>query len=352
MSPHAALDTDAAPNKPVGHVVHAPAWTAPMPEHVVLEQVAVQYPDGHAQPDVLREPLERAVTLEHGPGQVDRATYSDPHGSRNDILLCYWTDPHEHRRWAAQPDVARLWSGAHDLGLGVGRWRELLQLQGERLETLDSAGVAGRGFSALGDLAPTGVHEYWGAMRDRISASHTDPLNGDAVAGPRAAGRRESQPRKLTLRAPENVCFIRTGQDWSHTRGQQRETYEQTVAPVLEQGADFLRDHPDETGCLSSRLVREMDADWQPQDRSCVLAYFRSLGHLERWTWSHPTHMAIFDAFMGLVSQAGGDVQLRLWHEVAVLTSDTLGLEYLSCHPDTGLLATLGRDDHQEEDQA
>lgn len=349
MMRHAALDAQAAPNKPLGHHVHAPAWASPMPAHIVLEQMAVQYPDGDVRARLLREPLERAVTLPHGPRQVDRATHVDRDGSRNDILLCYWDDVDEHARWASQPEVADLWDGQPDREPGLSRWHEVLGLQDERLETLDSAGGEGRGVSSLGELQLTEVHEYWGAMRDRIAASHTDPLNGDAVGTPRAAGRRQAQGRRIAVTAPENLCFIRTGQDWRATRDQERATYEQTVAPVLEQGADFLRDHPDETGCLSARYVREVDEQWRPLDRSCVLAYFRSLGHLERWTWSHPTHMAIFDAFMGLVSQQGDKVQLVLWHEVAVLTSDRLALEYVGCHPRTGVLATLGRPDPEED---
>lgn len=342
MNPHAAIDTDAAPNRPAGHRPNAPAWTSPTPANAVLELIAVQYPDGHPQPELLRAPLERAVTLPHAPGQVDRAMHVDASGHRNDIMLCYWSDAGEHRRWAAQPGVADLWAGQEPTAPGVGRWREVLGLQGERLETLDSSDDAGRGLAALGAPQPTGVHEYWGAMRDRIPVSHDDPLNGDAVATVPAAGRSQTGGPRV-VQAPENVCFIRTGQDWSATRDRERATYERSVAPVLEQGADFLRDHPDETGCLAARMVREADEQWRPQDRSCVLAYFRSLGHLERWTWSHPTHMAIFDAFMALVAEEGDGVQLRLWHEVAVLTSGTLSLEYHGCDPHTGLLATLDR---------
>lgn len=281
---------------------------------------------------------------------MERATHLDAHGLRNDILLCYWADAAEHGRWAAQAGVAELFADHGDLPDGGGRWRELLGLQGERLETLDSTPDGAHGLSSLvAGQEPTEVHEYWGAMRDRMPASHGDPLNGDAAALLHAAGRREARGRRVTVQPPENACFIRTGQDWSATHGRERATYEQSIAPVLAQGADFLADNPDATGCLAVRLVHEVDEHWQPQDRSCVLAYFRSLGHLERWTWSHPTHMAIFDAFMALVAQERGDVKLNLWHEVAVLAREDLALEYLHCHADTGLLHTLGRTDPEEE---
>lgn len=350
MSTPTALDADRAPNRPLGHRPHAPAWTTPGPSHAVLEQLAVQYPDGHPDPEALRAPLEQVVALPDGPGQVDRATHVDAHGMRNDILLAYWADPVEHARWAAQPEVTGLWSASADLPAGVGRWRERLGLRGERLETLDSAGEDGRGLAALDARhEPTEVHEYWGAMRDRMPASHDDPLNGDAVGTARAAGRRAADGDRLALQAPESTCFIRTGQDWSATQGRERATYEQSVAPVLAQGADFLHENPDATGCLAARLVFEVDEHWGPQDRSCVLAWFRSLGHLERWTWSHPTHAAIFDAFMALVAQERGGVHLGLWHEVAVLAADDLALEYVNCHPATGLLATLGRPTNEEE---
>jgi hypothetical protein len=67
-----------------------------------------------------------------------------------------------------------------------------------------------------------------------------------------------------------------------------------------------------------------------------VLAWFRSLADLERWTHSHPTHQAILNEFFALVEQGGGQIELALWHEVFTLPTGTPRLEYRDCHPRTG----------------
>jgi len=42
--------------------------------------------------------------------------------------------------------------------------------------------------------------------------------------------------------AHDNLCLIRSGQDWSDTETSERKLYLEDVEPVLREGMDFLRD--------------------------------------------------------------------------------------------------------------
>jgi Haem-containing dehydratase len=324
----AQLDADGAPHRPPGHSPNVPAWTAVPADprsRVVYAQFGVQHPGSEASPagTALAARLRGLLAGDHAPAVVDLAYEIDPAGHRNDVVIAYWATPAEELAWRERDDVGRLWSAPLDGAIGL--WRELLRIPADRFETLHSTDRGGQGVSGFTAIEPTRVHEYNGAARDRIAASRHDPLD----RAPRA--------QDAGAPAPDNVCFIRTAQDWSRCAGPERAIYLEHVAPALERGTRFLQDHPAETGCLSGRFVREVDADGAPLDRSCFLAFFASLGDLERWTWSHETHAAIFGSFMDLVVERGGVIDLALWHEVCVLDGDSVEIEYRNCHSGTGL---------------
>ena len=271
---------------PTGHKPNAPAWSAQiLPTHptVVYAQLGVRGED----PQLFERLLAAAAD---GPAHVDRAEFVDEAGHRNDLLLAYWPSPEAYERW----DGHRLFAEAP-----AGLWREVLTIPAERFETLHSTDRRGQGVSSFCPIHPTDVHEYDGAARDRIAVTEG-----------------------------EGLCFIRTAQDWSACGPAERERYLGEVAPALERGALFLRDNPVETGCVSGRFVRELTLDGEPLDRTCFLGFFTSLAHLERWTWSHETHAAIFGSFMDMVAAQGFQIDLALWHEVCVLPADALHAEY------------------------
>jgi hypothetical protein len=276
---------------------------------MVLAQLAVQSapddPDGEAA-------FAALVALLDGV-RHDVVESSDATGALNRIALAYWDDVTAYDAWAAQPEVTAWWDEST-----VGRWREISVVPPERIETLHSDGELGpgQGSAQLSLIAPTDVHEYPGGMRDRMAISRTDPLDG-----------------------PQNVCFIRTAQDWTGCGPAERARYLEHVEPTLRRGAEYLASEPEESGCLSARFAREPG-----HDRSCVLAWFRSLADLERWTHSHPTHQAILNEFFGLVEQGGGQIELALWHEVFTLPIGSPRLEYRNCHPDTGFLPYLSKE--------
>jgi phenylacetaldoxime dehydratase/aldoxime dehydratase len=295
------LDAAAAPHRPEGHQPVAPAWTALPAAPMVLAQLAVQSaPDDPAGAAAFAQLTALLDGVRHDVVESD-----DQEGARNHIALAYWDDLDAHDAWAAWSAVRAWWEDGE-----VGRWREVATVAPERIETLHSDGALAptQGSAQLSLIAPTDVHEYPGAMRDRMAISRTDALTHD-------------------------VCFIRTAQDWTGCGPAERARYLEHVEPTLCRGADYLACEPEESGCLSARFAREPG-----KDRSCVLAWFRSLADLERWTHSHPTHLAILSEFFALVEQGGGQIELALWHEVFTLPAGAARLEYRDCHPRTGFL--------------
>jgi aldoxime dehydratase len=113
--------------------------------------------------------------------------------------------------------------------------------------------------------------------------------------------------------------------------------YLNDVEPQLRAGMDFLRDEGRAIGCYANRYLRVIE-NGEPTDRSFGMSWWRSLGALERWSESHPTHLAIFSAAMKYMSAQGTSAKLRLYHEVSVVGPEEQYFEYLGCHPGTGLL--------------
>jgi aldoxime dehydratase len=172
----------------------------------------------------------------------------------------------------------------------------------------------------------------WGGMRDRIPLSQTSEM---APAGAARAVRDGSRVRVI---AHDNVCLIRSGQDWGDTEATERKMYLEDVEPVLREGMDFLRDHGRSIGCYANRYMTVVAPDGTPAEKSYGMSWWKSLAALERWAESHPTHVRIFGAAMKYLSTLGPAAKLRLYHEVTVARADEQFFEYLDCHPQTGML--------------
>jgi len=256
---------------------------------------------------------------EHLPRHVERARVVNA-AEPTTAFLAYWTDPAEHDRWLVRSDVDDLLNGAESTHITV----ETATIPADRWETLHSTDVPTPGVRQVLDVAVTDVHEYWGAARDRIAASASCSLT--AVEG---------------SVLPENMCLIRSGQVWQACDALERNIYAEQVEPRLAEGIDFLRSAAAQaagTGCYTARYLREQTMEGDDLDSTSFVGWFRDLGALEAWSRTHPTHLAIFDAFMGLVTLMQGRVELRLWHEVASLPA---GAVAVSGHAPSPLLDAL-----------
>ena len=200
--------------------------------------------------------------------------------------------------------------------------------------TPNPAGVA---CAATGMCPNDRTHGYWGSMRDRIPNSRHDSFVSSLGNKLSRASPRETFGKRWRIRAPANLCYIRSGQDYSYCGPEQRKSYIEEMAPVLKEGMDFLRDNPEETGCCSLRFATIVGPKDDPTEETFGLGYFLSLGNLEDWSSTHRTHLMIFSRWQQLYRRYNFSLELRTWHEVAILRDRTC-FEYVNCHPQTGLL--------------
>ena len=278
-------------NRPDGHTPQAPAWTAVgLPAVTVYSMLFARNPDSTSAVEDLRNALMFGDDI---PSHLERARVA----SDNDpvvVFLGYWDDPGAYGRWQERADVKAALSLP-------GVLEEAATIPADRWETLHSTAEQTPGVRNLSPAEPTDVHEYWGAARDRIPASADSDLASEPATP-----------------LPANLCLIRSGQIWHHCEEKERRLYFEQVAPHLAAGIEYLAASP-ETGCISSRFLQEQTLDGEDLESTSFVGWFRDLASLEAWSRSHPTHLAIFESFLGMVGELGGQIQLRLWHEVSVV---------------------------------
>jgi aldoxime dehydratase len=302
---------------------------------VVMAYFGVQFRDTPTQCETAQSALtrlEEAFRAADGPGHWDRARCVDETGVTNVISIAYWDDPAAFDRWFAVQQ--QWWSSDARLADGIGYFTELLRPRVERYETLFSANDRTEGIAVLSDSLSGMIkeHAYWGGARDRIPLSQTDEL------APVGAPTRVTSGGRVRIAPHDNICLIRSGQDWTDTPPDERAMYLDDVEPVLRRGMDYLRDEGVPIGCFANRYMTVLDGQGGATDKSFGMSWWSSLAALERWAESHPTHLAIFGSAMTYLSKLGPTARLRLYHEVTVARADEQFYEYLNCHPGTGLL--------------
>jgi aldoxime dehydratase len=327
-SRHRRMPDDYAPPYPSFVARHKPAVS-----RVIMAYFGVQYrgEPTSAVTDALAQIAARFAAA-NGPSHWDRAEHVDQAGFTNVVSVAYWDDAGRFDAWFGPAREA--WTGGAT-GSGVGRFIEVLRPHVERYETLFSSLGRPEGVAVLAEAMSGEVqeHAYWGGMRDRIPLSQTSEM---APSGQPHAIRDGARIRVVAL---DNLCLIRSGQDWSDTEASERKMYLEDVEPVLREGMEFLRDQGVPIGCYANRYMRVVDANGRPTEKSYGQSWWKSLATLERWAESHPTHVRIFGAAMKYLSTLGPNARLRLYHEVTVAAADEQFFEYLDCHPQTGMLA-------------
>jgi len=309
----------------------------PAVSRVVMVYLGVQYRGATAAiPGAAAEALSyiaERFTAADGPSHWDRAHYVDQAGFSNVVSVAYWDDVARFDAWFASSREE--WTGKSREGIGA--FIEVLRPRVERHETLFSSLGRPEGVAAIAEGMSGEVqeHAYWGGMRDRIPLSQTNEM------APGGNPELIRDGARLRIVAHDNLCLIRSGQDWSDTETSERKLYLEDVEPVLREGMDFLRDEGVGIGCYANRYMRVLGADGSPTEKSYGQSWWKSLAALERWAESHPTHVRIFGAAMKYLSTLGPSARLRLYHEVTVAAADEQFFEYLNCHPKTGMLTAV-----------
>lgn len=317
-----------------------PSWSAdfePEVEEIIIGCFAAQS-DGRP-PGEFREWMQQALALDDAPRHREPASYVDAAGYANHVHICYWTSRAGYEAWAAAPQVAAWWEDEARLSGPAGYWREVIFAPMNRLETLfSSEDGAGMAAMAPGFTGPIQEHGYWGGMRDRVPDSAADDFRGANGAQLARLPAVKSRGRRVRIAPPGDLCLIRSAQNWGQCRGAELDMYLNEVHPVLIKGMDYIRDNPLDSGCLSCRFMDELGEDGSARPRTFGMALFLTMGRLEAWAKSHPSHLAIFRSFHEMVRRLEFQVDLKLWHEVVVLPEGRHVFEYVNCHENTGLL--------------
>ncbi|KAF2759566.1 hypothetical protein EJ05DRAFT_302431 [Pseudovirgaria hyperparasitica] len=347
IPPHLRTTRSQPLNTPPSYTPPVPAYTARFPQSTKHLVIAIYGAQTKSLPASSLHPLLKFIrsTLTSAPEHWDTASSTDSLGYQTHVVIAYWHSSTAHAAWSAASGFEAWWA---DLQPGpVGWFKEVFTPPIDRVETVFSDRVVPEGVAHMREdmSGEMREHVYWGSMRDRMPVAQTDALEGEVRKGDghmgEADGDVDTAERRVRVRGQRNLCVIRSGQDWSDTRPEERKLYLETMHPVLEKGMWFLRDEGGEIGCLENRLMTVLDPEklTTGTDKTFGLGYFDSMESLEKWSREHPTHMEIFGGFLKYVKQLDNDYTLRLFNEVLVLQQEQQDFEYIGCHPKTGMLS-------------
>jgi len=313
-----------------------PAYSSEFPgsqHEVTVVQIAVQYrPESTATAERLINIVRTSLNVAFGPWCSEACTHVDHAGFCNVIYIAYWDTREDFMKWKSSPQVCEWLDSVHD----VGHWLEAFTCPLGQMETSYSAKISSWGLAGKLPKRLESQHSYFGAMRDRIEAAEDNGLPGVTDYPATIDSGENTSGRRQILTIPENLCFIRTTQGWKNCSAEQEKDFLENIFPIYRTGSEYLRDNPHESNCVSSRLTELPAADSQIQAQT--LAWFLSLSDLERWAHRHPTHLAILKGFGDFAERHNLEVDVLLGHEVFVLPSATMTLEYSNCHSQTGFL--------------
>lgn len=316
-----------------------PAWSAkiePSCTEVVIGYFGYQAKENTAAPKDFFDWYSKLLKADNAPIHTERGRVVDGENYTNEFFISYWDSEESYQKWRASSAFSNWWNSDDRLTENYGYWCELMVVPTERFETLfsseDKAGAATIFDEFKG---PIKEHNYFGGMRDRLEISEVNLLEGNAEDLVHQS-EIETFGKRVHLKTPENLAIIRSAQNLTQSRPEELDKYNAEVYPHLLTGMDFIATNPEETGCCCSRFSEELTLDGKATKKTFGFAYFLTLGHLEKWSKTHPTHLAIFHSFLNML-QTLDNVEIKLWHEVSALPEGQV-FEYLNCHPKTGLL--------------
>lgn len=318
-----------------------PAWSAKIQNNcteVVITYIGVQMSRDHTkEPRDFRSWYTQMMKVKNAPIHTERGRVIDSENYINDFYISYWNSKEDYEKWRSTSVFTNWWNAEERTEEGVGYWLEPMIVPTERFETLfsseDKAGAA----TIFNDFkGPIKEHNYFGGMRDRIPYAEVNLLQGNQE-NLKDESHVDSLGKRVHLKTPENLAIIRSAQNLSQSKQEEKRRYDEEVYPHLIAGMDFIENNPQETGCCCSRFSEELTLDGKTTQKTFGFAYFLTLGHLEKWSKTHPTHLRIFHSFLEMMQTMEQPVDIKLWHEVSVLPEGQT-FEYVNCHPKTGLL--------------
>ncbi|MEP1962857.1 phenylacetaldoxime dehydratase family protein [Tateyamaria sp.] len=328
--------------KPKGHIAGAQRYSARLADSTQKIQVlylGAQSNEAPAEDLINFQALAKSLlSTTDGPNHCDYAQYVDPQGVPTFFATAYWTDPAQYQAWASCEQVTSWWTDTAHLNGPLGYFWEAFCVSKDHCETIAFTRPI-RGLSAcpMHTIHPVDESGYWGAARDRIPASAFDTLKGEKTLPIAYATGEDTRGQLINLKLPKNTCIIRSGVSWADCGPEQHDSYKANIKPKLDLGMDYLRDNPEESGCLNLRQVDVVDDQGNSAPEGFSMGHFQSLAHLEKWAHEHPTHLAIYTRALAERTKYQDDLELRTYHEVFILDQET-DFRYLNCHGKTGLL--------------
>jgi len=321
------------------------SYSARFKEHVVclpMLYLGVQYRRNRSQ--AYGAFLDICGNFDHddGPCHWDTAWYEDEAGYGNFVAAAYWDDRLQHDFWKNGVSES-WWYKRHDLAGELGFFLEAYTPSIMDTETTFSHPYP-EGYAIIADRMSgrTDTHEYWGSARDRLPRSQTDPLLARSI--PEIASDldgRQTLGRHVRIKPHENLCLLRSGQDWSETGRIERAFYFDKVKPYLDKGMMEIRDKGAPVGCFFNRYMTLFEHE-RDLEKSYSLSAWHSLAELEAWVQAE-THLAIWGAGIRHYNKAGDHAKLRLYHEMFVLRVEDQAFEYFNCNANTGMLNAIHR---------
>lgn len=266
------------------------------------------------------------------------STYRDHLGFYHLVVTMYWSSTQVFEAWFRSSGFEVWWKDKEREAECCGYFLEVYYPKISEFEMIFSDPKTPEGLAHLakGMSGEIQEHGYHGSMRDRLPIAQTHLLQAESIT---TESRIQVSKKRIQIKGKENLSLIRSGQDWSHTVGNERNIYLKHVEPILRHGMNFLAHDGKKEGCLSCRYMRVLDKDTGDEiDKTFGLAHFKDLKHLENWAKSHETHTAIFAEFMSYVREMQFNISLKLFHEVMVLPAKSQYYEYIACHSKTGML--------------
>ena len=221
----------------------------------------------------------------------------------------------------------------------IGLWREQFIVPLQRLQTNYSREHYKPGLANLPDVTHPAhdYTEYWGAGRDRLEASANDLFEIPTPLRPPPV-RPSGFGQHLFGSNYDNMCHIRSGQQWEESDTEECEAYENNLQRVLMTGMIYLWENPEETGSIGLRMARRITGGNRLVKETSVMGFHRNWSDLEKWSSRHPSHLAIFSGSVQHGRRFGENRKFMTWQEVAILKAGEATFEYLNCDPRTGVI--------------
>lgn len=271
------------------------------------------------------------------PEHFEQADYVDATGAACAILLPYWKTVDDQRAFLERGDFLKLVATplAGDVGMGV----ECFNAPTMRLDGNYAIRNVEYGIGRYSEVKEEQYHAYMGSMRDRVPGF----LSGESDAGPAPLRQHgedvQTLGRALTITdLPDNLCYIRSGFAWKNATQEEQTVYMRDMMPVYREGAEYLRDNPEESNCISMRMAETVELDFDSGVQSNAIGWFLTLKDLERWVRTHPRHLAIMRTIMDYMQRFDFKPKLNLGHEVVVIPGGRISAWYNNCHGSTGFL--------------